>query len=149
MEVLLSRARFAAVVSPALNGMLGICRAPAYQSPSRPSCREWECVTSGAPITDARSASPYVPLPTPYIVVCRTPTISMIAGDAALADASMSPADLDAVLIVGGAARAPPFVELVEAYFGRAPLVPERPEECVALGAASHARQLQALQFGT
>jgi len=93
MDVLLSRARFAGIVAPALEGMLSIC-------------------------------------------------------DEALAAAAITPSDLDAVLVVGGAARAPPLIELVESYFGRAPLRTERPEESVALGAAAHARQLQALQYG-
>ena len=61
------------------------------------------------------------------------------AADGALAAAGMRPADLDAVLLAGGGARAQVVAEIAAEVFGRQPLSTTRPEELVALGAARHA----------
>ena len=65
----------------------------------------------------------------------------------ALADAGVAPAELDAVLVVGGAARAPALCAAVAGFFGREPIRPERPEEAVALGAALYAAEFQERKF--
>jgi molecular chaperone DnaK len=57
----------------------------------------------------------------------------------ALADAQLSPADLDAVILVGGATRMPLVRALVAEIFGREPDVSQNPDEAVALGAAIQA----------
>lgn len=57
----------------------------------------------------------------------------------ALADARLAPADLDAVILVGGATRMPLVRALVAEIFGREPDVSQNPDEAVALGAAIQA----------
>jgi molecular chaperone DnaK len=54
----------------------------------------------------------------------------------ALADAELTPADIDAVLLVGGQTRMPLVQALVEEVFGQAPSRAVNPDEVVALGAA-------------
>lgn len=57
----------------------------------------------------------------------------------ALADARLTPADLDAVILVGGATRMPLVRALVAGIFGREPDTSQNPDEAVALGAAIQA----------
>lgn len=54
----------------------------------------------------------------------------------ALRDARLTPADLDEVVLVGGATRMPLVRRLVAAHFGRPPYTALNPDEVVALGAA-------------
>ncbi|MGI8437905.1 MAG: molecular chaperone DnaK [Chthoniobacterales bacterium] len=57
----------------------------------------------------------------------------------ALSDAKVSPADLEAVILVGGMTRMPLVQELVRGVFGRTPDVSQNPDEAVALGATIQA----------
>jgi molecular chaperone HscC len=57
----------------------------------------------------------------------------------ALVDAQMSPADFDAVVLVGGATRSPMVRALVGRLFQKLPLVNIDPDTTVALGAATQA----------
>jgi molecular chaperone HscA len=57
----------------------------------------------------------------------------------ALKDASLDPAALSGVILVGGATRMPLVRQFVEKLFGRAPLGDIDPDEVVALGAAVQA----------
>ena len=64
----------------------------------------------------------------------------------------MCAADLDAVLLVHGSARAPAVQQLVQRLCGKEPLRLARPEESIALGAAAacaRAEALQAAQYQT
>ncbi len=54
----------------------------------------------------------------------------------ALKDASLSAADIDDVILVGGQTRMPKVQELVEKFFGKAPRKDVNPDEAVAVGAA-------------
>jgi molecular chaperone DnaK len=54
----------------------------------------------------------------------------------ALADAKLSPADIDEVVLVGGSTRVPKVVELVKNFFGKDPHQGVNPDEVVAIGAA-------------
>ena len=54
----------------------------------------------------------------------------------AIADAGISVADIDEVILVGGMTRMPMVVEQVEKFFGRAPRKDVNPDEAVAVGAA-------------
>ena len=54
----------------------------------------------------------------------------------ALKDASMSPSDIDEVILVGGSTRIPAIQELVEKIFGKKPSKGVNPDEVVAVGAA-------------
>lgn len=54
----------------------------------------------------------------------------------ALADAGMSPADIDEVILVGGSTRIPRIQEEVEKFFGKKPSKGVNPDEVVAIGAA-------------
>lgn len=54
----------------------------------------------------------------------------------ALADAKLTPADVDEVVLVGGSTRTPAVRTAVEAAFGRVPHTELNPDEVVALGAA-------------
>jgi molecular chaperone HscC len=57
----------------------------------------------------------------------------------AIGDATLAPADLDAVVLVGGATRMPMVRSLVARLFGRLPLAHVDPDTTVALGAAVQA----------
>ncbi|TVX95079.1 molecular chaperone HscC [Cohnella terricola] len=54
----------------------------------------------------------------------------------ALRDASLSPQDLNAVILIGGATRMPIIKSIVSKIFGRLPFSQINPDEAVALGAA-------------
>src|SRR5207245_971031 len=54
----------------------------------------------------------------------------------AIADASMSPKDIDEVVLVGGSTRIPMVQKLVQDYFGKEPHKGVNPDEVVAIGAA-------------
>ena len=60
----------------------------------------------------------------------------------ALRDASLSVAEVQGVVMVGGSTRMPQVQEAVAQYFGKAPLTNLNPDEVVALGAAIQANQL-------
>ena len=57
----------------------------------------------------------------------------------ALADAALTPADLDAVILVGGSTRIPAVQRAVAEFFGREPDLSQHPDEAVALGATIQA----------
>ncbi|MCD1258550.1 molecular chaperone HscC [Paenibacillus athensensis] len=57
----------------------------------------------------------------------------------ALSDASLTPKDLDAVILIGGATRMPLIKSVVGKMFGHFPLSNINPDEAVALGAAVQA----------
>ncbi|PYQ46915.1 MAG: molecular chaperone DnaK, partial [Acidobacteria bacterium] len=54
----------------------------------------------------------------------------------AIADASISPKDIDEVVLVGGSTRIPMVQKLVQDYFGKEPHKGVNPDEVVAIGAA-------------
>jgi molecular chaperone DnaK len=54
----------------------------------------------------------------------------------ALADAKLSPSDIDEVILVGGSTRIPKVQELVKQFFGKDPSKGVNPDEVVAVGAA-------------
>jgi len=54
----------------------------------------------------------------------------------ALADAGMTPSDIDEVILVGGSTRIPKIQEEVEKFFGKKPSKGVNPDEVVAIGAA-------------
>jgi molecular chaperone DnaK len=60
----------------------------------------------------------------------------------ALADAHLSPAEIDEVVLVGGTTRTPLIRANVQEYFGRKPHTDLNPDEVVALGAAVQANIL-------
>jgi molecular chaperone HscA len=60
----------------------------------------------------------------------------------ALADANLTTADVQGVVLVGGATRMPVVQERVKVMFGREPLVNLNPDEVVAVGAALQANLL-------
>ncbi len=60
----------------------------------------------------------------------------------ALADARLKPADMDEVVLVGGATRTPLVRRTVQEFFGRKPHTELNPDEVVALGAAVQANIL-------
>jgi molecular chaperone DnaK len=60
----------------------------------------------------------------------------------ALDDASLAPADIDEVVLVGGSTRIPYVRRRVETMFGRKPHTELNPDEVVALGAAAQAEVL-------
>ncbi|MBI5502858.1 MAG: molecular chaperone DnaK [Deltaproteobacteria bacterium] len=61
----------------------------------------------------------------------------------ALADAHLSPGDLDDVLLVGGMTRMPAIRKRVEEYFGKPPNAGLNPDEVVAAGAAIQGAALE------
>jgi molecular chaperone HscA len=60
----------------------------------------------------------------------------------ALRDARLQPAELQGIVLVGGATRMPQIRHAVAEFFGHDPLVNLNPDEVVALGAAIQANQL-------
>ena len=60
----------------------------------------------------------------------------------ALADAQLKPADMDEVVLVGGATRTPLIRRTVQEFFDRKPHIELNPDEVVALGAAVQANIL-------
>ncbi|MGH7780046.1 MAG: Fe-S protein assembly chaperone HscA [Candidatus Binataceae bacterium] len=64
----------------------------------------------------------------------------------ALTDAKLEPADINAIVLVGGSTRMPLVRERVRALFGREPLSSINPDEVVALGAAIQAGVLMGKQ---
>ena len=61
----------------------------------------------------------------------------------ALADAKLSPAEIEEVVLVGGSTRVPLVRRTVEEFFGRRPHAELNPDEVVALGAAVQADILE------
>jgi molecular chaperone DnaK len=61
---------------------------------------------------------------------------SMAPVKQALADAGLTPSDIDEVVLVGGTTRVPKIQQLVKAYFGKEPHKGVNPDEVVAIGAA-------------
>jgi Fe-S protein assembly chaperone HscA len=61
----------------------------------------------------------------------------------ALADAKLTPAEIDEVVLVGGSTRVPLVRRRVEEFFGRRPHTELNPDEVVALGAAVQADILE------
>src|SRR5260370_9222237 len=57
----------------------------------------------------------------------------------ALADAQLKPADMDEVVLVGGATRPPLIRRTVQEFFGRKPHTVLNPDEALPLAAAVHA----------
>ena len=57
----------------------------------------------------------------------------------ALADAKLTPADIEKVILVGGSTRIPAVVEMVKNTMGKEPFKGINPDECVAIGAALQA----------
>ncbi len=64
---------------------------------------------------------------------------TLTAIDRALADADLTAAEIDRVILVGGSTRLPLVQEMVEAHLGQAPIDGVQPDLCVALGAAIQA----------
>ncbi len=64
--------------------------------------------------------------------------------DLVLREARLTPADLDAVLLVGGMTRAPRIRQLLTQHLGREPEYGVSPDEVVAVGAAIQAAQIGA-----
>lgn len=54
----------------------------------------------------------------------------------ALADAKLTPAQIDKVVLVGGSTRIPAVYEAIKKYMGKEPFKGINPDECVAVGAA-------------
>jgi molecular chaperone DnaK len=61
----------------------------------------------------------------------------------ALADAQLKPADIEEVVLVGGATRTPLIRRTAQGFFGRKPHTELNPDEVVALGAAVQANILE------
>lgn len=72
---------------------------------------------------------------------------TLTAIDKALADADLTAADLDRVILVGGSTRLPLVQEMVEAHLGQAPIDGVQPDLCVALGAAIQAGVLSGAEI--
>jgi len=67
---------------------------------------------------------------------------TFVVVDDAMAQAGLSTAQIDAVLLVGGMTRFPPVADAVGKYFGKEPVSTINPDEVVAVGAAIQGRTL-------
>jgi len=72
---------------------------------------------------------------------------SMRTCDEVLVEASMRHSDLDAVLLLGGSARAATVEATAARHFGQPALRMARPEEAIAVGAAAVAQRMQEERF--
>ncbi|MHC1682929.1 MAG: molecular chaperone HscC [Clostridiaceae bacterium] len=72
-------------------------------------------------------------LVSPLLIKLRQPT------ERALRDADLTPNDIDAVVLIGGATRMPVVKSVVSKMFGKLPYTNINPDEAVALGAAIQA----------
>lgn len=63
--------------------------------------------------------------------------------DRAMRDASLTPREIDDVILVGGATRMPVMVDYVTEYFGKQPHMKFNPDEVVALGACIQAALIE------
>jgi molecular chaperone HscC len=63
--------------------------------------------------------------------------------DRSLRDASLTPNEIDDVILVGGATRMPVMVDHVTSYFGKQPHMQFNPDEVVALGACIQAALIE------
>lgn len=79
------------------------------------------------------NADTFVSLAEPLLERLRAPV------ERALRDARIRPAELDSIVLAGGATRMPMVRRLVSRMFGRFPVVDLNPDEVVALGAAVQA----------
>jgi molecular chaperone DnaK len=61
---------------------------------------------------------------------------SMAPVKQAIADAGLTPSDIDEVVLVGGSTRVPKIQQMVKEYFGKDPHKGVNPDEVVAIGAA-------------
>jgi molecular chaperone DnaK len=61
---------------------------------------------------------------------------SMAPVKQAIADAGLTPKDIDEIVLVGGSTRVPKIQQLVKEYFGKEPHKGVNPDEVVAIGAA-------------
>jgi molecular chaperone HscC len=84
----------------------------------------------GEPLELTVNRSQYEQLVSQLLLRLRNPI------ERALRDASLSPRDLDAVILIGGATRMPIIKTIVSKMFGRLPHSQINPDEAVALGAA-------------
>jgi molecular chaperone DnaK len=62
---------------------------------------------------------------------------SMAPVKQAIADAGLTPKDIDEIVLVGGSTRVPKIQQLVKDYFGKEPHKGVNPDEVVAIGAAN------------
>ncbi|WP_338752749.1 molecular chaperone HscC [Bacillus sp. FJAT-52991] len=85
---------------------------------------------NGETYTSRLTRTDFEKLATPLILRLRYPI------ERALRDASLSPDDLDAVILIGGATRMPLIKSVIAKMFGRLPYSNINPDEVVALGAA-------------
>ena len=108
---------------------LGIARLDAREAKAELSVAESITVAAGREVRRAeleKAARPVIERTRPHCL-------------RALADAHLSPGDLDAVILVGGATRMPLVRAVVAEIFGREPDVSQNPDEAVALGATIQA----------
>lgn len=61
----------------------------------------------------------------------------------AMADAKLSPSDINEIVLVGGMTRMPLVLQVVEKFFGKKPNISVNPDEVVAIGAAVQAGVFQ------
>ena len=105
-------------------------------------------------LSEAESATLRFPLPNGAVFACEftraefdaliRPIVDRTMGPVkqALADAHLSPSEIDEVVLVGGTTRTPLIRATVQEYFGRKPHTELNPDEVVALGAAVQANIL-------
>ena len=73
---------------------------------------------------------------------------TLVSAKRALRDAKLKPAEVDGVVLVGGATRMPHLQRAVKGLFGRPPLIDLDPDQVVALGAAIQANVLAGNRAG-
>ena len=98
------------------------------------------CVISGARVELAVSRADLEATARPFVERTIALTRQVVR------DAKVGKAELDGVVLVGGATRMPLVRRATEAFFGRAPLVDLDPDQVVALGAARQAEALAGQQ---
>ncbi|NVB81017.1 MAG: Hsp70 family protein [Kofleriaceae bacterium] len=93
------------------------------------------------PLPDKRTVHLEMPLGRGQVDACWAPLLERLKGpiNRALRDASLSPSQIDEVLLVGGSTRMPIIAKVMAQHFGRLPLRTLPPDEAIAMGAAVQA----------
>jgi len=133
---MIEQARLMPLSAQDARALMGKAREVKERLSTEPEIRANAVLSTGevvdVPATSREFAQLTQPLVDKTLLACRK----------ALADAGLKPADIDGVVMVGGATRMPHVRKAVGAFFGQTPLTNLDPDKVVALGAAMQANLL-------
>lgn len=113
-------------INSAINKQAELCKCNLSQSASG----KMSIIINNEKLETVIDRAEFEKLANPLLLRLRNPI------DRALRDAALSPEDIDAIILIGGATRMPVIRTVVSKMFGRIPVSNINPDETVALGAA-------------